>query len=570
MTTPGTRLQIIVHENILQEGLLPADLLGEHRFEMRTFKEPAELSPLLTSFPPQAMIFDLRDQEKNVEEGLRLIEVTGTQTHLPPFPILGFHAKAVLEKWDRYQHEKYFGLGLTQIFPIPLDEKSLNETLQTYLGLQFRKFDRKWVDQEIVLATSKKKYKAVLKIINRECLAIEGDDLPVVGTNVRVKSLSPYPIALDHPCYVIKNLKPAGLLLRLIEPSTDLVARIDGLPEKSSVQVRPPPSPAMEVPAAEKLGDTPDFLQDPSQLLPIDVTLGETFFENWFLQKGPTPKTWLGILKGASEKARQNYQKYKTTRPAIARAQSFNVILEAQLQGLRNLGAEDLQKLDSPKTLLDHEQKIKTLCAALQSEITKLLQDKDQDGFLWAGEIKTNLQKNLAALKKTLSIKGIMSTGPVTPPSPAASEPLPKKAKTSVPPQLPRTQSRTPKSKKILAGIFLLMAGTSIFWGYQKMMAPRRALTLVSEAETKQFSPFALQISQIKARGEIQWTVVMANTWSALSEADMDRERGKMLEGLRIQGVSQAEFKVAQPARNFAFDHGTFRVPKLRPKSQKN
>lgn len=569
MTATPAQFRIVIHENILQENLLPAELLGEHRFELRSFKDPSELPPLMKSLVPQAMILDLRNQESVIEDTMHLIQETRNLISQPPVPILGIQLQTILQNWDKYQFEKYFELGVTQIFQIPLAEDKLINELQTYLGLQFRKHERKWVDQEVVLIAGKKTYKANLKIINRECLAVDGQELPPVGSNVRVKSLSPFPIALDHRCFVLKILKPAGTLLRFIDPTADFLQRIDALPQKSEALERQiSPSPPTAKPP-EVTANVPEFLINPYRFLPLDIDAGQDIFAAWFLQKTPAPKIWAPLIQSTSEKSRQDYQNFCERFPMVGRAFYCNTLLAAQLAGLQKLSAEDIKKIAPAETLADHEEKVKILGGLLQMEITALLQAKNNPGFLFVNELKTALQKNLAAMKATLGTKTQVTLENETKPAPAKT-PSPKPKANSANP-VPKTTAHSTSVKSAIFAVFLLtVAGFSSFWAYQKIMAPRQAVSLLSESDAKTLSPYVQQISQMKIGSSLQWTVVMTASWNQLSDGEMDQERVKILERLKVHGVSQAQFVVVEPGRNFSFSEGQFRVQKQRPKSQKN
>ena len=569
---------ILISENLLTDGIIPSDLLDPKRFDLRTVQDPHEIAILAKMTPPKAIVIDLESLHSRLND---FVDELKNQNLI--IPILG-----ILKTENENRSTEWFKAGINDLLVHPFGADELRESLQILMGLKFRRFERKPIDFHFTLTLGDQNWSVMGKIINRECILVQGNQTPSEGNNVFITSAELDPLGMSQWCYCWKTVK-GGLLLRFLKPSEDLLQKIDALPSLEALEkthtpfstkttpsedLKPetsefPPSkfPKVTIPT-EKLQNA--FIDNPHALTPLDLDQALPVIQKWAQKKEQSPFPWPKILAELSPKELNAICNPPATIPNLHKYLCIKVLLETQSKGLQSafMTGKDFEFSKAQEILQSHVQLLNEINKELQSVIVKFIEEKNNQEVENLNQLKSSLQKTMVNMKKTLRLrKGLTSDSdpfnqPISiPKTSGGATPL----KTSTLPT--RKTIGIGFSRRLEKVFFALMVltliGGTFTYTFFKISKPQRKISQLTPEQVQDLSIYFESVQQYKEKGKLHFSIRMKKEWDSLDESIKKTEFTEITEKFKLRKITFVELQSFQ-GKNFAlFNENQMKVIKL-------
>jgi CheY-like chemotaxis protein len=352
---------IFISETVLLGANVPSDLLDSNHFELRSLGQADEFSALAKALVPSAVVVDLAQIDSDVAPFVKDFRLaTQRESALRRIPIIGVVGAKQMEN-----PQPFYQAGINEVISFPINPDELRQALQLLLNLTIRRYERKPINYRLELSLGDRVWPALGKTINSECVVVEGDDLPILGTNVFLASAGDDPLSfyLWAHCWREEQEDRSKLILRFLNPSPEFLSAIDRLPTLPGGQDGPIPTGA------------DNMLQ---------------MLRAWLRQQEPIPDAWQEILSKIGAFERRHLLETTSENDGLAEICALKILLTAKLLGFQAKGMppEDLQQGELIREHRQHETGVRIACEKLQHLIAKRIMEGNSEDLAQLNRLK--------------------------------------------------------------------------------------------------------------------------------------------------------------------------------------
>lgn len=519
----GATELLIVSESLLASGILPQDFLNSGRFELRAAQDLAEMISLAENAEARAVFLDVT--AVNGDFNSMLAQLRGIfAAQRRNVPVLGF----LMDPTPR-DLEAFFLAGVNLVFQAPFETQNLYAQLQNFLGVTFRRHERKTIHLPIKISWDNDEWSVIGRSINADCVLVTGRELPAEGMNVYLESSKPEILNLGLWAYCWQE-RDGGLLLRFLNPSPQLLQAIQALPAE-------PPKKRPDEAAATAAVQSKPYLSQPEKLSVIDLADAAKTMSLWASGQQPAAAPWRDTFDKMSTFDLEALRKLKD-KPAPAFAVTLKHLLAAQLRS-----SELAMDRDAKKIIDGHARLVRQVSTELQVEITQAMAAKHQNYFEGLSQLKSNLLRSMAGLQawtKTLA--------------PDTGNASAERAETS-------STINVRLNAWVAQALLTILILGCLYVAYLQWAPGRRNFRELSDADAKSISNYVERVVRVRAEGQVNLTLWLVPAWNHLSPEAKQKEADAMAAHLRALQVTQAEFFTAGRGRLPSFRNGQFVAP---------
>jgi CheY-like chemotaxis protein len=481
---------IFISETVLLGTTIPSDLLDSNCFELRSLGQADEFVELAKELTPSAVVIDLAQADSDVASFVRNFRLaTQRESAHQGIPIIG-----IIGAQQMSNPQPFYQAGINEIISLPIKPDELRQTLQLLLNQTIRRYERKPINYRLKLSLGDRVWPVLGKTINLECVVVEGDDLPILGTNVLLTSAGNDPLSfyLWAHCWRVEQADRSKLILRFLNPSSEFLSAIDRLPTLPGAQDGPIPTGA----------DT--MLQ---------------MLRAWLCQQEPAPDAWQDVVSEINTFERRHLLAETSERSGLGEICALKILLTGKLLSLQStmMPTENFQQGELIRESRLHETDVKTACEKLQHLIAKRIMEGESEDIAQLNRLKSELQRAMLATTKILG-------GVEIRPNDRAVSNLPRREKETIR-TAPNAKATPPSRKKALILSSLLVLIPLAYLLSQSFIESRRDITGGTNWELYEFEveeePFASYVPLTRAYlKENTFYGVVDEKWNSHSDAE--------------------------------------------------
>ena len=501
---------IFISESILRYGIVPEDLLDSERFSIRSVQNFDELLILAKAITIKAVVLDLgefADLDIGVTQKLREVH-SGKGS----FPVLG-----IISPENMHRADDHFNSGISNLLQKPIDQKQLRVELEILLEDKLRKFERKEIAWSVTLTQGEEEWPVRGKVVNRECIVVDGSAYPPLGTNVKLQASPDENFQVNLWVHVWRKNKN-GYILRFLNPSEKFLLAIDQLAVQKNV---------------EDSGWSEEIV-----IIDIDKS-----FEKFARQQ-------MEVFEGIPDEVKEKINHFSSTKPLIAKSLLLESLISQQLQFFRRMGiAIDKSQIPKIKGIVQkNETVIDQLQVKLHQLVSDLIQNKEEELVIQVNEIKSSLQKHKMQLNKNLTVMEMVEVEKTKSNAPTLAE----NQRESYDGQ--ETPARKPLPKKEKAGfqyqkiagylapvLAILVIAAGVYIGTLLMNSKRGTFGDMSTNDVQTLSKFILSAKKHQGRGRTSLTIFLSDRWLLLDDEKKQDEMESIRNKFEVLGIHAAK-----------------------------